>query len=252
MIRAQPLDRRIRRVWRRRSGRSVMRDSRFSQVEERFWAVAGTRGGASRRRRSCREEVDLRDARRGASGSESRRGDRRDRDGSGAGLRRRDRGGRPPPRRRRREPRSLRPDPGRRSHRRQVERAGRADPGRRHDRRIQDGGALAEVARTGAPARMATDDPGVPAELHGRLIALGVTSLVAAPIVVSGDIWGAVVVSLTRRAAVPGERRGATRPVRRPRRSRARERPGPGGARNPGRRAGRAQPRRGRCRHGAA
>ena len=44
---------------------------------------------------------------------------------------------------------------------------------------------------------MATDDPGVPAELHGRLVALGVTSLVAAPIVVSGHIWGAVVVSLT-------------------------------------------------------
>jgi GAF domain-containing protein len=62
---------------------------------------------------------------------------------------------------------------------------------------IEDGSALAQVARTGAPARMATDDPGVPAELHGRLVALGVTSLVAAPIIVSGHIWGAVVVSLT-------------------------------------------------------
>ncbi len=62
---------------------------------------------------------------------------------------------------------------------------------------IEDGGALAEVVRTGAPARLATDDPGVPAELYGRLTSLGVTSLVAAPIVVSGDIWGAVVVSLT-------------------------------------------------------
>ena len=66
---------------------------------------------------------------------------------------------------------------------------------------IEDGSALTQVARTGAPARRATDDPGVPAELHERLTALGVTSLVAAPIVVSGDIWGAVVVSLT------GERR---------------------------------------------
>jgi signal transduction histidine kinase len=66
---------------------------------------------------------------------------------------------------------------------------------------IEDGSALTQVARTGVPARRATDDPGVPAELHERLIALGVTSLVAAPIVVSGDIWGAVVVSLT------GERR---------------------------------------------
>ena len=45
---------------------------------------------------------------------------------------------------------------------------------------------------------MATDDPGVEAELHKRLTELGVTSLVAAPIVVSGDIWGAVVVSVTR------------------------------------------------------
>ena len=62
---------------------------------------------------------------------------------------------------------------------------------------LEDGGALTRVARTGAPARLATSDPGVPAELHERLIALGVTSLVAAPIVVSGDIWGAVVVSLT-------------------------------------------------------
>ena len=62
---------------------------------------------------------------------------------------------------------------------------------------IEDGGALTRVARTGAPARLATNDPAVPAELHKRLTALGVTSLVAAPIVVSGDIWGAVVVSLT-------------------------------------------------------
>jgi GAF domain-containing protein len=58
--------------------------------------------------------------------------------------------------------------------------------------------AIASVARTGAPARMATDDPEVPSELHERLIALGVTSLVAAPIVVSGEIWGALVVSVTR------------------------------------------------------
>ena len=63
---------------------------------------------------------------------------------------------------------------------------------------VIEGGALAEVARTGAPARMATSDPGIPPELHQRLVALGVTSVVAAPIVVSGDIWGAVVVSVTR------------------------------------------------------
>ncbi len=62
---------------------------------------------------------------------------------------------------------------------------------------IADGSALAKVAQTGAPVRMATEDPGVPAELHQRLTELGVTSLVAAPIAVSGHIWGAVVVSLT-------------------------------------------------------
>ena len=45
---------------------------------------------------------------------------------------------------------------------------------------------------------MATDDPGVPAELHQRLLALGVTSVVAAPIVVAGEIWGALAVSVTR------------------------------------------------------
>src|SRR6187200_2716570 len=60
------------------------------------------------------------------------------------------------------------------------------------------GGALAEVARTRAPARMALEDPDVLPELHARLVALGVTSVVAAPIVVSGDIWGAVVASVTR------------------------------------------------------
>jgi signal transduction histidine kinase len=61
-----------------------------------------------------------------------------------------------------------------------------------------EGGALAEVARTGAPARMATDDARVHTALHQRLVALGVTSVVAAPIVLFGDIWGAVVVSVTR------------------------------------------------------
>ena len=38
---------------------------------------------------------------------------------------------------------------------------------------IPDGSALSRVARTGAPARMATDDPGVAPELHERLTALG-------------------------------------------------------------------------------
>jgi GAF domain-containing protein len=60
------------------------------------------------------------------------------------------------------------------------------------------GGALAAVARTRAPARMALEDPDVLPELHARLVELGVTSVVAAPIVVSGELWGAVVASVTR------------------------------------------------------
>ena len=63
---------------------------------------------------------------------------------------------------------------------------------------IARGSAIDRVARTGAPARLVTDEPGVPLELHERLVELGVTSLVAAPIVVSGGIWGALVVSVTR------------------------------------------------------
>ena len=57
---------------------------------------------------------------------------------------------------------------------------------------------LAEVARTGAPGRMATEDPGVSEQLHELLVGLGVTQIVAAPIVVSGNTWGAVVASVTR------------------------------------------------------
>ena len=68
---------------------------------------------------------------------------------------------------------------------------------------IDNGSALTEVARTGAPVRMATDDPGVPTELRGRLNELGVTSLVAGPIVVAGHIWGTVVVSLTGEQRFP-------------------------------------------------
>jgi signal transduction histidine kinase len=70
--------------------------------------------------------------------------------------------------------------------------------------RIEAGAPLDQVARTGEPVRVATDDPGVPAELHERLIALGVTSLIAAPVVVSGAIWGGLVVSVTRDLRFPG------------------------------------------------
>jgi signal transduction histidine kinase len=60
-----------------------------------------------------------------------------------------------------------------------------------------DGGALTEVRETGRPARMETDEPGVPPALRRRLELLGITSVVAAPIAVSGELWGAVAVSVT-------------------------------------------------------
>jgi signal transduction histidine kinase/PAS domain-containing protein len=59
------------------------------------------------------------------------------------------------------------------------------------------GGALTKVRRTGRPARGSVGDPGNPPELDERLRELGITSLVAAPIDVSGELWGAVVVSVT-------------------------------------------------------
>jgi signal transduction histidine kinase len=64
--------------------------------------------------------------------------------------------------------------------------------------RIERGAPLDLVARTGRPVRKAADDPGLPAELRERLIGLGVTWVVAAPITVSGEIWGGLAVSVTR------------------------------------------------------
>ena len=58
-----------------------------------------------------------------------------------------------------------------------------------------DGGPVTEVARTGVPARGSIDDPGAPASLQRRLAQFQLTSLVAGPVIVSGDLWGAVVVS---------------------------------------------------------
>ena len=112
---------------------------------------------------------------------------------------------------------------------------------------IARGSAIDRVARTGAPARLLTDEPGVPPELHERLVELGVTSLVAAPIVVSGEIWGALVVSSRATAARAGHRGAARSSSRASSRSRSRTRR-LGGARDAGRGAGRAQPcrRRGR------
>ena len=187
-------------------------------------------------------------ARRGAGGAESCRGDRRDRDVIGAGLRRRDRGGGSPPRRRCREPRSLRPGPDEGVIVGKWSEPGVRIPGAGTIVSIQDGSALSKVARTGTPARQATDDPGVPAELRGRLIELGVTSLVARSDRRVGAHLGRRRGVAHRRAAVRCERRGAAGEVRRPRRGRAREHPGPRGARHAGRRAGRPHPRRGRGR----
>ena len=60
-----------------------------------------------------------------------------------------------------------------------------------------DRGPLERVRQTGRPARGGADDPDMSPRLAARLQMLGVTSLVAAPITVSGKLWGAVVVSVT-------------------------------------------------------
>ena len=55
---------------------------------------------------------------------------------------------------------------------------------------------MTRVRRTGLPSRGHVDDADQP-ELVALLSDLGIKSLVAAPIEVSGELWGAVVVSLT-------------------------------------------------------
>jgi PAS domain S-box-containing protein len=60
-----------------------------------------------------------------------------------------------------------------------------------------DRGPLDRVRLTGRPARGGVDDPDMSPRLAARLHELGVTALVAAPITVSGSLWGAVVVSVT-------------------------------------------------------
>jgi PAS domain S-box-containing protein len=60
-----------------------------------------------------------------------------------------------------------------------------------------EGGPLDRVRRTGLPTKGHVDDADISPRLAARLRELGVTSLVAAPITVSGSLWGAVVVSVT-------------------------------------------------------
>ncbi len=60
-----------------------------------------------------------------------------------------------------------------------------------------DRGPLDRIRLTGRPSRGGADDPDMSPRLAARLKELGVTSLVAAPIIVSGSLWGAVVVSVT-------------------------------------------------------
>ena len=93
---------------------------------------------------------------------------------------------------------SFGPRAGRGGHRRRVERAGRRDPGRWHGHRDRRGSASTGSHGRARPRGWRPTNPGVPPELYERLVELGVTSLVAAPIVVSGAIWGALVVSVTR------------------------------------------------------
>ena len=115
-----------------------------------------------------------------------------------------------------------------------------------------EGGAIARVAQTGRTARI--DLEAEPSDLRERMLAAKVNSGVAAPIVVSGRLWGATSISNGRARRVSARRRGAPREVHEPRRRRACERGGPRAAdriarpHRPGRRrratAARAEPPR--------
>ncbi len=63
--------------------------------------------------------------------------------------------------------------------------------------------ASARVFRTGAPARV-DNYAEVPGELSARLRALGFTSAVAAPVFLSGRLWGAMIVSSVAEPFPPG------------------------------------------------
>jgi hypothetical protein len=102
---------------------------------------------------------------------------------------------------------------------------------------------------TGQPARGHIDDPEiVPSPIVDTLRDQGVRWMVSAPIAVSGELWGAVVVTTTGDRTSPATPR-ADRPVRRARRNRARERGSTRAALRPRRRAGRRQPRGARDRN---
>jgi PAS domain S-box-containing protein len=58
------------------------------------------------------------------------------------------------------------------------------------------GGASHMIYRTGRPVRYELDDGGAPPRLAEQMRAWGVTSLVAAPITVTGRLWGSVVAVL--------------------------------------------------------
>jgi signal transduction histidine kinase len=60
-----------------------------------------------------------------------------------------------------------------------------------------DRGPLDRIRLTGRPSRGGSDDPDMSPRLAARLKEFGVTSLIAAPITVTGSLWGAVVVSVT-------------------------------------------------------
>ena len=68
------------------------------------------------------------------------------------------------------------------------------------------GGPVTRVRRTGRPARGHIDDPDItPSPLVDQLRERGVRSMVAAPIEVSGELWGAVVVTIAGDRAFPAD-----------------------------------------------
>jgi len=62
---------------------------------------------------------------------------------------------------------------------------------------VMDGGPLTRVHRTGKPSRGEIDEAEISPRLRRRLSELGASSVIAAPIEVSGELWGSIVVSAT-------------------------------------------------------
>jgi signal transduction histidine kinase len=69
---------------------------------------------------------------------------------------------------------------------------------------LEEGLAVTEVLRTGAPVRIGNYTE-LPGEIAGRVRALGFRSTVAVPITVAGSTWGALIAALREGESMPSE-----------------------------------------------